>query len=55
MRITRPEVFSRLEISGIPTLLLMKDGQVVLLTSGAMDSKGIVAWTRAGLIGQESQ
>lgn len=42
-------VSSRLGISGIPTLLLMKDGQVISRTSGAMDTKSIVAWTRAGL------
>jgi thioredoxin 2 len=44
-----PSVSSRLGISGIPTLLLMQDGREVARTSGAMDTKTIVAWTRAGL------
>jgi thioredoxin 2 len=44
-----PEVSSRLGISGIPTLLLMRDGREISRTSGAMDTNGIVAWTAAGL------
>jgi thioredoxin 2 len=44
-----PQVSSRLGISAIPTLLLMANGQVISRTSGAMDAKSIVAWTRAGL------
>ena len=46
---TAPTVSQRLGISGIPTLLLMTNGQVISRTSGAMDTKSIVAWTRAGL------
>lgn len=40
---------SRLGMSGIPTLLLMKGGQVLSRTSGAMNASRIVAWTRSGL------
>ena len=44
-----PSVSSRLGISGIPTLLLMRGGKEIARTSGAMDTKNIVAWTTAGL------
>ena len=44
-----PSVSSRLRISGIPTLLLMHDGREIARTSGAMDTKTIVAWTTAEL------
>jgi thioredoxin 2 len=44
-----PAVSSRLGISGIPTLLLMRGGREIARTSGAMDAQRIVAWTRAGL------
>lgn len=46
---TAPSVSSRLGISGIPTLLLMQGGREIARTSGAMDTKNIVAWTTAGL------
>lgn len=46
---TAPSVSARLGISGIPTLLLMHDGREIARTSGAMDTKNIVAWTTAGL------
>jgi thioredoxin 2 len=46
---TAPQVSSRLGISGIPTLLLMQGGRELSRTSGAMDTKRIVAWTMAGL------
>ena len=46
---TAPSVSSRLGISGIPTLLLMQGGRELARTSGAMDAKSIVAWTRSGL------
>ncbi len=46
---TAPALSSRLGISGIPTLLLMKDGREIARTSGAMDARSIVAWTNAGL------
>lgn len=44
-----PSVSARLGISGIPTLLLMRGGREIARTSGAMDTKNIVAWTTAGL------
>jgi thioredoxin 2 len=44
-----PAVSSRLGISGIPTLLLMHGGREISRTSGAMDTRKIVAWTRGGL------
>ena len=44
-----PTVSSRLGISGIPTLLLMRNGREIARSSGAMDTKNIVAWTAAGL------
>jgi thioredoxin 2 len=44
-----PAVSSRLGISGIPTLLLMRGGREIARTSGAMNAQQIVAWTRAGL------
>jgi thioredoxin 2 len=46
---TAPAVSSRLGISGIPTLLLMRGGREIARTSGAMDAKTIVGWTKAGL------
>jgi thioredoxin 2 len=44
-----PAVSSRLNISGIPTLLLMRGGREIARQAGAMDAPGIVAWTEAGL------
>jgi thioredoxin 2 len=44
-----PTVSSRLGISGIPTLLLMRGGREIARTSGAMDAQRIVAWTKAEL------
>jgi thioredoxin 2 len=46
-----PEVSSRLRVTGIPTLLLMRGGREISRSSGAMDTRSIVAWTRAGLAG----
>ena len=40
---------SRLSISGIPTLLLMRDGREIARTTGARDAQRNVAWTKAGL------
>ncbi len=48
---TAPTVSSQLGITGIPTLLLMRGGKEVSRRSGAMDTRNIVAWTRAGLTG----
>ncbi len=46
---TAPAVSSRLGITGIPTLLLMQGDREISRTSGAMDTRSIVAWTMAGL------
>ncbi|WP_407188945.1 thioredoxin TrxC [Bradyrhizobium centrosematis] len=40
---------SRLNISGIPTLLLMRGGREIARQSGAMDTRSIIAWTEANL------
>ena len=44
-----PQVSSRLDITGIPTLLLMQRGRELARSAGAMDTKTIVAWTEGGL------
>ena len=44
-----PAVSSRLNITGIPTLVLMRGGREIARQSGAMDARSIVAWTEAGL------
>ncbi|MDH6260989.1 thioredoxin TrxC [Bradyrhizobium sp. BR13661] len=44
-----PALSSRLNISSIPTLLLMHGGREIARHSGAMDTRGIVAWTEAYL------
>ncbi|MGY3484838.1 thioredoxin 2 [Bradyrhizobium sp. USDA 4011] len=41
---------SRLNITGIPTLLLMRRGREIARHSGAMDTRSIVAWAEAGLV-----
>ena len=44
-----PALSSRLNISGIPTLLLMRGGREIARQAGAMDARGIVAWTESSL------
>ncbi|TFV77789.1 thioredoxin TrxC [Bradyrhizobium frederickii] len=44
-----PALSSRLSVSGIPTLLLMRGGREIARHSGAMDARSIVAWTEANL------
>ena len=44
-----PELSSRLHITGIPTLLLMRGGREIARHAGAMDARSIVAWTEDGL------
>lgn len=44
-----PTLSSRLHISGIPTLLLMRGGREIARHAGAMDARSIIAWTEAGL------
>jgi thioredoxin 2 len=48
---TAPTTSSRLGITSIPTLLLMRDGREISRRSGAMDTRKIVAWAQAGLAG----
>ena len=40
---------SALGVSGIPALILMRDGRVVARPAGAMPASQIVAWTRQAL------
>jgi thioredoxin 2 len=44
-----PEVSGELGVSGIPALLLLRDGHVVARTAGAMDTQRLVAWVRSNL------
>jgi thioredoxin 2 len=44
-----PTISSRLRISGIPTLLLMKGGREIARSTGAVDARTIVTWTKAGI------
>lgn len=46
---TAPTLSSRLNISGIPTLLLLRGGREVARNAGAMDARSIVAWTETSL------
>lgn len=43
------ELSAALRVSGIPTLILMRNGKELARTSGAMDTASIVAWTRSNL------
>jgi thioredoxin 2 len=42
-------VVAQYGVSGIPALLLFRGGHLVARTAGAMDARGIVAWTRNAL------
>jgi thioredoxin 2 len=44
-----PQVASELGVSGIPALLLFRDGKVAARTAGLMSAEQIVAWTRQAL------
>jgi len=44
-----PKVASDLGVTGIPALLLLRDGQVVARTAGAMEQQRLVAWVRSNL------
>ncbi|HEY3800239.1 MAG TPA: thioredoxin domain-containing protein [Caulobacteraceae bacterium] len=44
-----PAAAGALGVSGIPALFLIRDGQVIAQTAGAMPASQIVAWTRAAL------
>jgi len=43
---TAPDVTARLGVQGIPALFLFDHGAITARTSGAMDTKTIVAWAR---------
>jgi thioredoxin 2 len=40
---------AELGVSGIPALLLFRDGKLIARTAGAMDANRIVSWTRQQL------
>ena len=44
-----PQASAELGVSGIPTLLLFRNGQAIARTSGLMSAQQIVAWTRQAL------
>ena len=44
-----PQASAELGVSGIPTLLLFRDGQAIARTSGLMSAQQIIAWTRQAL------
>lgn len=49
-----PQAASELGISGIPALLLFRDGKAVARTAGLMSADQIVAWTRQALAQAQS-
>ncbi len=50
-----PKVAAGLGVSGIPALLLFRDGQSVARTAGLMSAQQIVAWTRQALAQVQSR
>jgi thioredoxin 2 len=46
---SEPQAASELGVSGIPALILFKDGQVIARTAGLMGRDQIVDWTRRAL------
>jgi thioredoxin 2 len=44
-----PEAAGDLGVSGIPALILFKDGKILARTAGLMSADKIVAWTRQAL------
>jgi len=44
-----PVAAAELRVTGIPALLLFKDGKPLARTAGTMTADGIVAWTRQAL------
>lgn len=44
-----PQAAAALGVSGIPALLLFRDGQVIARSAGLMSAQQIVAWTRQAL------
>jgi thioredoxin 2 len=45
----QPQAAAQLRISGIPALLLFKDGREIARCAGLMSAQQIVAWTRQAL------
>ncbi len=41
-----PQLAGRFAIRGIPTVMILRKGQVVDSVSGAMDRNGLLAWWR---------
>jgi thioredoxin 2 len=50
-----PQASAALGISGIPALLLFRDGQAIARTAGLMSALQIVAWTRQALASAPSR
>ena len=50
-----PQASTELGVSGIPTLLLFKDGQAIGRTSGLMSTQQIVTWTHQALTRAQGQ
>jgi thioredoxin 2 len=44
-----PQAATELRVSGIPTLILFRDGREIARQAGAMSAGQIVAWTRQAL------
>jgi thioredoxin 2 len=44
-----PAAASALGVSGIPALFLIRDGQIIAKTAGAMPASQIVSWTKQAL------
>jgi len=44
-----PAAASALGVSGIPALFLIRDGEIVAQTAGAMPASQIVSWTRQAM------
>jgi thioredoxin 2 len=44
-----PDIARRYGIQSVPTLLLMRHGQVLAQTAGAMDTSRLVGWVRSNL------
>jgi thioredoxin 2 len=44
-----PGVASEFGVTGIPALVLLRDGRAVARTAGAMDAQRLVAWGRSNL------
>jgi thioredoxin 2 len=45
----QPEISARYGIRSIPTMLLIRKGQLLAQTAGAMDASAITAWARSHL------